>query len=88
METTHRECRGLVAATVTYAGIRWGLLYNLYTDRLLGFNMFPPFVYETREFLCTRTVSPQFKLLNDRNKMVYKQDVQIWNPIGQQVRSS
>lgn len=31
--------------------IRWGLLYNLYADRLLGFNMFPQSVYETRELV-------------------------------------
>lgn len=31
------------------ATIRWGLLYNLYADRLLGFDMFPQSVYDTRE---------------------------------------
>ena len=31
-----------------YVAIRWGLLYNLYADRLLGFNMFPESVYDIR----------------------------------------
>jgi len=42
-----------VTAVCSDVNIRWGLLYNLYADRLLGFNMFPQSVYETREFsLC------------------------------------
>ena len=38
--------------------IRWGLLYNLYADRLLGFNMFPQSVYETREFVSLYSTDP------------------------------
>ena len=36
--------------------IRWSLLYNLYADRLLGFNMFPKSVYDTREFVLFHAV--------------------------------
>ena len=42
--------RGLeVTSVVSDCIVRWGLLYNLYADRLLGFNMFPQSVYDTRE---------------------------------------
>ena len=52
MGTIHRTCSWVnyddsLNSDVT---VRWGLLYNLYADRLLGFNMFPQSVYETREF--------------------------------------
>ena len=49
---THRKCRVAKHGDRhgSDAAIRWGLLYNLYADRLLGFNMFPQSVYETREF--------------------------------------
>jgi hypothetical protein len=49
---------------------RWGLLYNLYSDLLLGFNMFPQFVYETREY-CFGSYSPvptRFKPSNERKR--------------------
>ena len=53
MGTTHRkhraeECDNFLNSDVA---IRWSLLYNLYADRLLGFNMFPQSVYEIREFV-------------------------------------
>jgi len=51
MGTIHREYPagnvGVLAILIQLP--RWGLLYNLYADRLLGFNMFPQSVYETRE---------------------------------------
>ena len=49
--TTHRKYHGEECGDPhdSDAAIRWGLLYNLYADRLLGFNMFPQSVYETRE---------------------------------------
>lgn len=31
--------------------VRWGLLYNLYADKLLGFNMFPQSVYDIRKYI-------------------------------------
>jgi hypothetical protein len=50
--------------------VRWSLLYNLYADRLLGLNVFPPSVYQTREFFCARTVLLRFKHLNHRDEVV------------------
>ena len=34
--------------------IKWGLLYNLFADRLLGFNVFPQSVYDLRKFFSFR----------------------------------
>ena len=53
MGATHRMCRwgGYGDPRDSDVITRWGLLYNLYADRLLGFNMFPQSVYDTREFL-------------------------------------
>ena len=79
MGTTHRTCR-----LVNYddphdsdVTARWGLLYNLYADRLLGFNMFPQSVYETREFsscfIQRGPVSTRLEPLDDRDKVVFNQ---------------
>jgi hypothetical protein len=58
MGITHRKCHrdepGYLRGSDVTA--RWGLLYNLYPDRLLGFNMFPQSVYETREFFLVHIV--------------------------------
>ena len=37
-----------VIVMILRVAISWGLLYNLYADRLLDFDMFPLSVYETR----------------------------------------
>ena len=85
--TTHRKCHGEGHGDSHDSNqiIRWGLLYNLYADRLLGFNMFPQSVYEIRQFLLKGTVTTC--LINNRNKMVFNQNQQFRNPAGQQVKS-
>jgi len=55
----------------------WGLLYNLYADRLLGFNMFPQTVYETQ----TNWYSGKFSdygIQLDTRSTDAKTDWQIW----------
>jgi len=83
--TTHREYRGEEHGDPRdpNATIRWGLLYNLYADRLLGFNMFPQSVYETREFVLFCKASRQLGKSDDRNKLVFDQNQRVWNPAGQ-----
>ena len=51
--TIHRKYRGEERDNPHDSDVftRWGLLYSLYADRLLEFNMFPQSVYETREFV-------------------------------------
>ena len=61
--------------------IRWGLLYNLYADRLLGFNMFPQSVYDIREPRLVH-LSYGFKPFNDRDKILCNQTLPLRNPVG------
>ena len=67
--------------------ISWGLLYNLYADRLLNFNMFPLSVYETREFSSAMGARRLCYLSSNhsmnRNQVVRTQTFQLRNPIGQ-----
>ena len=82
--------RGRVDPHDSNVPIRWGLLYNLYADRLLGFNMFPQSVYETREFdfsvLCS-PMSTRPNRITDRDEMVFNQNQRIRNSSGQQVEN-
>ena len=76
MGTTHRTCSwgNYDDPRDSDITVRWGLLYNLYADRLLGFNMFPQSVYETREFsscfVQCGPVSTRLKPLDGRDRVV------------------
>ncbi|KAF9653386.1 DUF1793-domain-containing protein [Thelephora ganbajun] len=55
----------------------WGLLYNLYADRLLGFNMFPQSVYETQtKWYATKL--DEFGIRLDSRSSDAKTDWQLW----------
>ena len=73
------------------AAARWSQLYNLYADRLLGFNMFPQSVYDIREFLlCPVLLGPASARVNPfdyRDKVVCGQYRRIRDPVGQQVKN-
>ena len=78
MVTTPRTCRwgnydDPYGSDVT---VRWGLMYNLYADRLLGFNMFPQSVYEARKssscFVQCDPVSTRLEPFDDRDRVVFE----------------
>ncbi|KAF9784530.1 hypothetical protein BJ322DRAFT_1109249 [Thelephora terrestris] len=55
----------------------WTLLYNLYADRLLGFNMFPPSVHNTQtKWYATKL--DQFGIRLDSRSSDAKTDWQLW----------
>ena len=74
--------------TILKVIVRWGLLYNLYADRLLGFNMFPQAVYETRElrFRLLYSLVDPIQPLDDRDELVFRQIQRLRYPARQQVR--
>jgi len=55
----------------------WGLLYNLYADRLLNFNMFPLFVYETQTKWYASKLS-NFGIQLDSRSPYTRTDWQLW----------
>ncbi|KAF9790927.1 hypothetical protein BJ322DRAFT_417052 [Thelephora terrestris] len=55
----------------------WGLLYNLYADRLLGFNMFPQSVYDTQTKWYASNMD-QFGIRLDSRSSDAKTDWQLW----------
>jgi len=55
----------------------WGLLYNLYADRLLGFNMFPSSVCETQTKWYNTKLS-QYGIQLDSRSPDAKTDWQLW----------
>lgn len=55
----------------------WGLLYNLFADRLLGFNMFPQSVYDTQTKWYAKKLA-DFGIPLDSRSTDAKTDWQLW----------